>query len=262
LSTPVADHPPPAVPQKTKPHPGQSTAAPPAPAAAPVAAPAAAQAPSQTQAVRQRQMQKRIAVAAEALTSASDVAVPSVPKTEAARQLIGAAIAGNLLFQGLSLAARQAIVSSMAPQAVAAGEVVIAQGDTDASKYYVVDRGAFEVLLRKDEWGGEERKVHTCGPGRWAKACRVGMLGDERMSVPACVLLPRGCPPQTLSNPALGAPRRPQRVWRAGAALLGAARRHRARGWRGPGVGDGARRVQRHPPHRLPADGRAQAGAG
>jgi hypothetical protein len=43
----------------------------------------------QENAIRQRQMHKRIAVAAQAITSASDVAIPNIPKTESARLLIG-----------------------------------------------------------------------------------------------------------------------------------------------------------------------------
>ena len=121
--------------------------------------------PEVSKAVRQRQMQKRIAVAAEAITSASDVDIPNYPKTEAARQLIERAMAGNLLFQGLSLGARQAIINSMSAKVVQPGDVIITQGDTDASKYYIVDRGSFEVWTTKEEWQGEERIVHTCTPG-------------------------------------------------------------------------------------------------
>lgn len=40
------------------------------------------------------------------------------------------------------------------------------QGDTMANKYYVVERGAAEVLLAKEEWGPEPRKVHELAPGR------------------------------------------------------------------------------------------------
>jgi hypothetical protein len=39
---------------------------------------------------QQRAMQKRIAVAAEAITSAADIRIPDVPKTEYAQRLIGA----------------------------------------------------------------------------------------------------------------------------------------------------------------------------
>lgn len=71
---------------------------------------------------------------------------------------------GTLLFESLSLAARQAIIGSMSPLTVSSGETVIQQGDTDATKYYVVERGSFDVYVHKEEWG-EERKVRTCGPG-------------------------------------------------------------------------------------------------
>ena len=186
-STPVADAPPPPPPPPSHAHtskthsndhhhhqsPGASTpassaavTATPKPAAAATAAPPPVQAkPDNTKAVRNRQMQKRIAVAAEAISNASDVVIPTIIKTAAARQLIQRAVADNLLFQGLSMAAREAIINSMRAQSVQPGEIIIQQGDTEAMMYYVVDRGSFEVWMSKDEWGGEERLVHTCTPG-------------------------------------------------------------------------------------------------
>ncbi|EFN52025.1 hypothetical protein CHLNCDRAFT_54794 [Chlorella variabilis] len=110
------------------------------------------------------QMKKRIAVAAEAISNAADIEVPVVPKTDYAERLIGKAIEGNLLFEQLTLPAKQAIIRSMTPQAVRAGDVIIKQGDTDASKFYVLERGAADVLLFKEEWG-EERAVHSYQPG-------------------------------------------------------------------------------------------------
>lgn len=47
------------------------------------------QAPPRPDAVKLHQMKKRIAVAAEAITSAADIEVPVVPKTEFAERLIG-----------------------------------------------------------------------------------------------------------------------------------------------------------------------------
>lgn len=40
------------------------------------------------------------------------------------------------------------------------------QGDTDASKFYVLERGGAEARLYRDEWG-EERAVKQYEPGRW-----------------------------------------------------------------------------------------------
>jgi len=124
----------------------------------------AAAAPEVSKAVKQRHMRKRIAVAAEAIKSASDVEIPNITKTEAAHQLISKAMIDNVLFQDLSLAARQAIINSMTAQAVKPEDVIITQGEADASKYYVVDRGAFEVYT-KDDVSGEDKLVHTCMPG-------------------------------------------------------------------------------------------------
>ncbi|KAG7671492.1 hypothetical protein Ndes2526B_g09344 [Nannochloris sp. 'desiccata'] len=124
----------------------------------------AAAAPEVSKAVKQRQMRKRIAVAAETITFASDVEVLNITKTEAAHQLISKAMIDNVLFQDLSLAARQAIINSMTAQVAKPGDVIITQGEADASKYYVVDRGAFEVYT-KDDVSGEDKMVHTCMPG-------------------------------------------------------------------------------------------------
>lgn len=52
--------------------------------------------------------QKRIAIAADALTTAANVAVPTIPKTEATRSLIGAH-AGNRTNDGQRRAPRDAI---------------------------------------------------------------------------------------------------------------------------------------------------------
>lgn len=39
------------------------------------------------------------------------------------------------------------------------------QGDADAHTFYVLERGAAEVRIHKEEWG-EERTVHAYEPGR------------------------------------------------------------------------------------------------
>lgn len=117
-------------------------------------------------AMRQRQMAKRIAVAAEAISSASSVDIPKIPKTSVARSLIENAMRGNLLFEGLSLGARQAIVNSMTSRQVGPGEVIIEQGDSDASRYYAIEKGTFDVFVREDSADcKEDGLVATCGPG-------------------------------------------------------------------------------------------------
>lgn len=76
---------------------------------------------------------------------------------------------GNLLFEMLSAPARQAIFRSMAPLAVGAGEAIIRQGDTDATLFYVLEKGSCDVLVAA---GAEPpKKVHTYSPGRRAPAC-------------------------------------------------------------------------------------------
>ena len=110
-------------------------------------------------------MHKRIAVAAEAISNAADIAIPDVPKTEYACRLIEQATEGNLLFESLSLPAKQAIVRSMKAETYREGQVIIQQGDTVANKFYVVERGTAGVFIQKEEWG-EERKVAAYQPGR------------------------------------------------------------------------------------------------
>jgi hypothetical protein len=130
-------------------------------APAPTPAPAG---PPRPDAAKMHQMRKRIAVAAEAISSAADIEIPVIPKTDYAERIIAKAIEGCLLFEQLSLPAKQAIIRSMKPKIVKAGEVIIKQGDTEASTFYVLERGSADVRIHKEEWG-EERKVHTYQPG-------------------------------------------------------------------------------------------------
>lgn len=51
------------------------------------------------EAQKQRVARKRIAIAAEALSSASDVKIPNIPKTEAVLRVLGAHLAlGHMTF--------------------------------------------------------------------------------------------------------------------------------------------------------------------
>ena len=68
----------------------------------------------------------------------------------------------------LSLPARQAIFRSMALQMVSAGTTIISQGDTDATKFYVLEKGTCDVLISSDATGNLPRKVHTYTSGRCA----------------------------------------------------------------------------------------------
>lgn len=75
------------------------------------------------------------------------------------------AVQHNLLFEMLSKATRVAIFNSMAPCSVATGTHIIKQGD-EGTKFYILEQGSCDVLIRKDEWGGEPRKVLSYAPGR------------------------------------------------------------------------------------------------
>ncbi len=81
---------------------------------------------------------------------------------------------GNLLFEMLSAPARRAIFLSMALQMVSAGTTIIKQGDEDATKFYVLEKGTCDVLVASDASGGVPKKVHTYPAGR--RACRPPIL--------------------------------------------------------------------------------------
>lgn len=73
----------------------------------PLATPVVAPGPTpRNDAVKMHQMKKRIAVAAEAISSAADIEIPVVPKTEYAERLIGECgsggwwVVGGLLWAG------------------------------------------------------------------------------------------------------------------------------------------------------------------
>ena len=66
----------------------------------------------------------------------------------------------------LSLPARQAIFRSMALQMVSAGTTIIAQGETDATKFYVLEKGTCDVLISSEATGNVPKKVHTYTLGR------------------------------------------------------------------------------------------------
>ena len=75
------------------------------------------------------------------------------------------ATASNLLFEMLPKAAKAAIFNSLAPASMPPGTDIIKQGD-EGSKFYILEQGACDVLICKEEWGPEPRKVHSYSPGR------------------------------------------------------------------------------------------------
>lgn len=91
---------------------------------------------------------RRVAVAAQGIHSLADEAIAKYPKTTKVFQMLLGVMDDNLLFQGLSLSAKKAIVESMSPQCVESGCDVIRQGDVDGQEFYVVERGTFCVTKR------------------------------------------------------------------------------------------------------------------
>ena len=75
------------------------------------------------------------------------------------------AVDGNLLFDMLTAPARQAIINSMTPFQAAPGSDIIVQGDTVATKFYVLESGTASVLIT-DPVAKSSRRVLTYQPGR------------------------------------------------------------------------------------------------
>lgn len=161
-------------------------------------------------------------------------------------------MAGNLLFDMLSLPARQAIISSMTPLTVKAGTDIIKQGDTNATKFYVLERGACDVFVESEAWSGA-RKVHAYRPARQARFPAAVVCQTMLSLCTSCNSLAHGLEHAlhvchgglSGNNHAMHFCPKPQRVWGAGAALLGAPGGHGAGEGGVLAVGHGARRLQR-----------------
>lgn len=93
------------------------------------------------------------------------------------------AVEGNLLFDMLSLPARQAIFRSMSLHMVSAGITIINQGDTDATKFYVLEKGTCDVLITNEATGNVPRKVHTYPSGRYICCATLSTKYVPRMDV-------------------------------------------------------------------------------
>lgn len=99
---------------------------------------------------------RRVAVAAQGTHSLTYDAITKYPKTNRVFQMLLRVMADGILFQGLSLSAKQAIVESMSPQYVEAGSDVIRQGELDGQELYIVENGTFSVTKRFEREDTEE----------------------------------------------------------------------------------------------------------
>lgn len=84
------------------------------------------------------------------------------------------AIEGNLLFDMLSMSAKRAIIDSMTPLHVTVGTDIITQGDTDATKFYVLEKGACDVYVKGAD--GITRRVHSYKAGRCRHLCTLAVF--------------------------------------------------------------------------------------
>lgn len=108
---------------------------------------------------------KRHAIAGQALRSVSDTIIPCYPKTEMTHAFIRRAMEGNLLFVGLTMGEKSAIISSLTPLSVTQGDVIIEEGTSDDTKFYFVSTGRFMVTRKRRDGDGEEY-LGCCESGR------------------------------------------------------------------------------------------------
>ena len=90
-------------------------------------------------------------------------------------------LAGLPLFAGVPAATLEAIAVKLAPVTVAAGEVVIRQGDP-ADRFYLIEEGSFEVTQARAEAGtaGAAATGAEAGPRRRARGAADGGGGARR----------------------------------------------------------------------------------
>ncbi|CAG9465654.1 unnamed protein product [Pedinophyceae sp. YPF-701] len=112
---------------------------------------------------RRRLMQKRVAIVAEILASETVSEFKTVAKSPESQELIEKTVTNNLLFEMVSLPARKAIIDSMDYIELAAGQVIMKQGDSKADKFYVLEKGHAEIR-KKAEDGSESGRIEI-GPG-------------------------------------------------------------------------------------------------
>eukprot|EP00128_Syssomonas_multiformis_P017629 Colp12_sorted_trinity150504_noHs@7222 len=102
---------------------------------------------------------RRFSVSAESMkpSEGKDASARTViPKSDDAMRRIASSCSSNLLFKNLDKEQRQEIYDAMFERHVKSGEVVIRQGD-EGDNFYVVDSGAFDVLVSRD--GNPAKKV-------------------------------------------------------------------------------------------------------
>lgn len=109
-----------------------------------------------------------IGVAAESTSSLLDeveVQIMGSPRVnEAIAKLLRAAMSKNTLFFSVAEDKRLQCILAMKEREVKAGVAIITQGDPNASHFYVVGRGGFDVLIQKTG-EAEPSKVAHFGPG-------------------------------------------------------------------------------------------------
>ena len=98
---------------------------------------------------------RRTGVSAESTNSMKEAEKPTAQKTEKTEEQkarISAAIAGNLLFEGIEGAQQEELFSLMFERTVEPGTNVITQGE-EGDNFYVVDSGACDVVVNGSNVG-------------------------------------------------------------------------------------------------------------
>lgn len=131
---------------------------------------------------------RRVSVSAEVDKDPNDVYIPKiVPKSEASRARIAAAVANSFLFSNIDRIQMKAIIDSMEEKKVQPGDVVIKQGD-GGDFFYIIETGKYSVwkgfandqkqVFSYDETGsfGELALMYNCPRAATVKAETEGTL--------------------------------------------------------------------------------------
>ncbi|KAJ2786275.1 hypothetical protein GGI15_001642 [Coemansia interrupta] len=109
---------------------------------------------------------RRFSVSAESMKPSTDAEYRKkfVAKTSAQKQRIRQALDGNFLFKNIDEDSYRDVVDAMEEKHVAQGQSVIVQGGV-GDYFYIVERGTFDIHVRKEGGSGEAEKVMEVGDG-------------------------------------------------------------------------------------------------
>ena len=107
-------------------------------------------------------------------------------RTEGSLRAMESAMDGNLLFVELDARARRRVMDAMTPSYVDEGEIVIAQGDTNCDRFYVIEIG--EVRVMKNE--NSKRSSLSNDSANEEGSPRAARLATSKRSFEGCAYHP------------------------------------------------------------------------